>query len=409
MKKNSCDVVIVGAGPSGSVAACLLRQQGFSVTILEQQQFPRFVIGESLLAQSLQTLEKAGLLDTVEQYGFQMKRGARFKLNDRISDIVFAEKFSAGPGYAYHVKRADFDLLLAEGAVKQGAVLHYRHTVTKVSAKFDDCTVDFLDANNQAGQIHCRFILDASGYGRLLPRLLKIDKPSTLPSRASLFTHIRDHIPADSIHGRDRTLITIHPQQHDLWFWLISFSDGFSSLGAVGDLQYLAPYQQAGVDGLKALVAEDPVLNDILKNAEYADWHKALNGYSGSVSEFYGDGFAVLGNAGEFLDPVFSSGVTAALYSADLASSVLGKALNGEPVNWQTEFSDALSMGIEVFRKYVDSWYDGSLQQVIFAENKNPKITEMIASILAGYAWDEQNPFVHQSQRLDHLAKLCAV
>ncbi len=76
------DVVIIGAGPSGSSAAALLRKKGYTVTVIEKQHFPRFSIGESLLPQSMAFLEEAGLLETVrehvEQYAFQFKNGAAF-------------------------------------------------------------------------------------------------------------------------------------------------------------------------------------------------------------------------------------------------------------------------------------------------------------------------------------------
>ena len=78
MKLETCDVCIIGAGPSGAVAAALLRQQGLAVTVLEQQTFPRFSIGESLLPQSLEYLEAAGLLPDVVDAGYQYQNGAAF-------------------------------------------------------------------------------------------------------------------------------------------------------------------------------------------------------------------------------------------------------------------------------------------------------------------------------------------
>lgn len=408
MKQLKSDIGIIGAGPAGTVAACLLRQLGYSVTLLEKLQFPRFVIGESLLAKSLQTLENAGCLSAVAACGYQRKAGARFKENDHYADIIFNQKFSDGPGYAYHVKRADFDLLLADCAVEKGADIHYQHTVTAITAACNHSRIDFVDNVGKVGQLDCRFILDASGYGRVLPRLLGIDKPSSLPPRASLFSHITDHIPENSPHSRDRTLITIHPTQKDVWYWLISFADGTSSIGAVGNADYLAPFQAQGLDGLKAIIAEDKALAEITKHSQFADWYKTINAYSGSVSDFYGDGFAVLGNAGEFLDPVFSSGVTAALQSSELAVAAVDKTLRGENIDWQSEYVDKLMIGIEIFRRYVEAWYDGRLQKVIFAKDKNPQVTEMIASILAGYAWDTNNPFVREGKRLDALAALCS-
>ena len=72
------DVAIIGAGPSGAVAAALLRKRGRSVLVLERQHFPRFSIGESLLPQSMAYLEEAGMLQAVVEAGFQFKNGAHF-------------------------------------------------------------------------------------------------------------------------------------------------------------------------------------------------------------------------------------------------------------------------------------------------------------------------------------------
>lgn len=408
MLDKEYDVVIIGGGPSGTIAACLLLQQGHRVKILEKTHFPRFVIGESLLPQSLQVLEKAGCLDAVEATGFQVKTGATFKQGSQLADIVFDEKFSVGPGYAYHVERSQFDLLLVNEAKKQGANVLFGATVTAINAKLNDCVVTYQDETDREQTVTCRFILDASGYGRVLPRLLGIDQPSSLPARGSLFTHVKDNIKADSLHQRNTTLITIHPRQNDIWYWLISFANGRSSVGAVGNLEYLKPYQQQGLDGLKAIINEDKELAEILENAEFDSEQKVINSYSGSVSDFYGDGFAVLGNAGEFLDPVFSSGVTAAVNSSDLAVMAVDKTLKNQPVDWQKDYVDNLLVGVEVFRKYVNAWYDGSFQKVIFADIKSPDIKMMIASILAGYAWDKENPFVKQLEKLDSLSYLVA-
>ncbi|MQS10611.1 NAD(P)-binding protein, partial [Streptomyces sp. IF17] len=72
------EILIIGAGPAGSVAAAMLRQQGRQVLMLERQQFPRFSIGESLLPQSMEYIEAAGLLQDVVEAGFQHKNGAAF-------------------------------------------------------------------------------------------------------------------------------------------------------------------------------------------------------------------------------------------------------------------------------------------------------------------------------------------
>jgi hypothetical protein len=124
------------------------------------------------------------------------------------------------------------------------------------------------------------------------------------------------------------------------------------------------------------------------------------------VSRLHGAGFALLGNAAEFLDPVFSSGVTIALKSAKLAADLLDQQFRGEPADWQTQFAEPLMYGVETFRSFVNGWYDGDLQDVIFFEHKDPVIRRMICSVLAGYAWDPKNPYTgpQAARRLRALA-----
>jgi len=56
----------------------------------------------------------------------------------------------------------------------------------------------------------------------------------------------------------------------------------------------------------------------------------------------------------------------------------------------------------------VDAWYEGTFQDVVFAENPSDPVKRMISSVLAGYAWDTKNPYVSESRRrLATLAELC--
>src|SRR6478736_3228628 len=118
MRTEQTEILIIGAGPAGSVAAGFLRQQGRQVLILEKEQFPRFSIGESLLPQSMEYIEAAGMLRAVVQAGFQYKNGAAFACGGKRTHFDFREKFSAGWGTTYQVQRADFDQVLANCAEK---------------------------------------------------------------------------------------------------------------------------------------------------------------------------------------------------------------------------------------------------------------------------------------------------
>ncbi len=403
-------VVVIGAGPSGSIASALLRRRGRDVLVLERQKFPRFSIGESLLVHCLDFVAEAGMIEAVDAAGFQAKNGAAFAWGDRYADYDFGERFTAGEGRAttYQVQRATFDKVLADEAERQGVEIRYEVEITSVGRTNGHRTLTARSANGDVRTIEADFVLDGSGFGRTLPRLLELETPSAFPARQSVFTHVGDQIPAGAF-DRKKIRVTVHPQFHDVWYWLIPFAKGRSSLGVVASKEFLSRYSGTPEQRLRTLVGEDPGLSSLLAHAEWDTPVRELSGYAANVKTMHGPGFALLGNAAEFLDPVFSSGVTIAMRSASMAAAVLDRQLSGESVDWARDFEEPLRRGVECFRTYVEAWYDGRFQTVVFSQGQTDEIRRMIASILAGYAWDERNPFVAQPQRrLNALAEWCA-
>ncbi len=402
------DVLIIGAGPSGSVAAAILAQQGYDVLVLERQVFPRFSIGESLLANSMQMLTEAGMADAVYRCGFQFKNGAAFVCDEMYSEFNFVDKVTEGLPFTFQVPRAQFDQVLIDEAARYGATVRYQVEITACDVSGERPVVTAKDAQGNVEVHKPRFVLDGSGFGRTLPRLLDLEKPSAFPTRAALFCHIKDNIVSGAF-DRQKIRIGINPTQRDIWSWLIPFSNGNSSMGIVASQEQHAKYQGTNEERLWAMIADEPKLQQLVSNAHAVRPVGEIVGYSANVKSLHGPGFALLGNAAEFLDPVFSSGVTIAIKSASMAARLLDRQFRGESVNWQAEFAEALMFGVETFRTFVSGWYDLSLQDVIFAPNKDPKIHKMICSVLAGYVWDPANPYngPQSSRRLHALAQMC--
>jgi len=407
MRTEQAEVVIVGAGPAGSVAAGLLRRRGIGVLVLEKETFPRFSIGESLLPQSMAYIEEAGMLQAVVEAGFQYKNGAAFARGDRYTDFDFREKFSPGWGTTYQVQRAHFDDVLVREAQKQGAEVRFRHVVEAVDVGGAQPVVTVRGEDGESYAVQARFLLDASGFGRILPRLLKLESPSNFPVRAAIFTHVADGIPAGTF-DRNKIRVGVHPEHDDVWYWTIPFSNGRCSLGVVAEKAFLDRYEGDEMTKLRALVNEDPGLAGLLKDAQWDTPARQIAGYAANVSSLWGNGYALLGNAGEFLDPVFSSGVTIAFKSASLAADCLARQLTGETVDWEADFAKPLKAGVDCFRVFVEAWYEGRFQRVLFHPDSPAEIRGMISSILAGYAWDTSNPFVADARRrLGVVEQLC--
>jgi len=405
-------VIIIGAGPAGSIAGALLSNKGYRATIVERDAFPRFSIGESLLPQCMEFIEQAGMLDAVQAAGFQLKTGAAFLHKGKHSEFCFADKFTDGFDSTYQVQRDRFDALLADEAQRMGVEIRWQQEVIAADFSGTKPTLTIKDTSGRHDQLTADFVLDASGFGRVLPRLLYLEKPSGFPVRQALFTHLEDRID-DAGYDRNKIRIIVHPELNDVWYWLIPFSNGRCSIGVVGEAEVFNIHGADRQSVLKQFITEEPGLFALLHNAVFDTPVNSISGYSANVKSLYGKGYALLGNAGEFLDPVFSSGVTIAMKSASLAFDVLDRQFNGLSADWQSDFAEPLQKGVETFRTFVTSWYEGGLQDVVFyphmkkVEQMND-IKQMICSILAGYVWDENNPYVkNHSLRLKTLVELC--
>jgi len=401
-------VVVIGAGPSGSIAAALLRRRGHDVLVLERQKFPRFSVGESLLVHCLDFVAEAGMLDAVDAAGFQYKNGAAFARRTQYSDYDFGQRFCPGRPSTFQVARATFDKLLADEAEKLGVEIRYEVEIVGIGTQNGHRALIARAARAGIVTIEADFVLDASGFGRTLPKLLNLEVPSEFPARQAMVTHVTDNIP-DGAFDRNKVRVVVHPDHLDVWYWMIPLANGRSSVGLVAKKEFLDRYPGPPDQRLRTLLAEDQGLTSLLVDAVWDTPVREIAGYSANVKTMHGPGFALLGNAAEFLDPVFSSGITIAMRSASMAVQVLDRQLRGERVDWQSEFEEPLRRGVDCFRAYVEAWYDGRFQKIVFHERQPEELKRMICSVLAGYAWDERNPFVSQAKaRLDTLAKLCA-
>jgi flavin-dependent dehydrogenase len=246
--------------------------------------------------------------------------------------------------------------------------------------------------------------VDGSGYGRVIPRLFGLERPSALPARKALFCHLKDPRRSDAFEP-NRIIIYVHNPQ--TWIWVIPFSNGNTSVGYVGDPSFFEQYSGTPAAQFKALLQAQPELAMRFADAAWV-WEepRILQSWSVTTDCFYGKGFVLTGNTTEFLDPVFSSGVTLAAVSAQLAAGLVVRQLSGEQVDWENEYMKKMMTGVDVFRTYVNAWYDGSLYKIFFAENRDEAIMRQICSVLAGYVWDETNPFVkHHEKNVRTLAR----
>jgi flavin-dependent dehydrogenase len=396
--------LVIGAGPSGAVAAAIIEKQGLKVKVVEKETFPRFVIGESLIPLVMEALDEAGFLPILNEQNYQKKYGARFIRNGKVCEFDFAEQYTPGWTWTWQLPRAHFDNCLAEQVVARGIDISFNTTVTGIEFNGTDSVTTVIDKEGNESKIEAKFIVDSSGYGRVIPRLFNLDKPSVQPPRAGMFVHVKE---AKRPEGREGEQITFVVVKRDVWMWVIPFSDDTTSVGFVGDPEYLKQFEGTPEERMRQMISKEDYYAARLEGVPFLWEPRTISGYSSSVKSLYGDGFALTGNSAEFLDPVFSSGVAFALEGGRLAAKLACRQVKGEQIDWEIDFQKYMYQGVEAFRSYVISWYEGSLQDVFFADNVNDDFKRQICSVLAGYVWDTSNPFVKKHDKaIYNLAKV---
>lgn len=390
MKRETTDVLVIGAGPAGAIAASIMNKNGLKVKVVEKQKFPRFVIGESLLPRCMDHFEEAGFLQTLKKQGYQEKKGAIFLKENKRCEFEFSEQYTKGWEWTWQVPRAHFDKVMTDELDKMGVNVDFEKTVIDINFHDSDSVTLVRDKVGEECEIEAKFIIDASGYGRVIPRLLDLNIPSKFPPRATIFTQIKDkNRPA----GKDSEKIMVVAHRQDIWIWIIPFSDGNTSVGVVGSPAFFEEFAGSQEEKLRAILASQYHTQERFAEVEMLFSPISIKGYAIGVKQLYGNGYVLTGNAMEFLDPIFSPGVAFATESGCIAAKLACRQLRGEKVDWEKEYVDIIKHGEKVFRSYIKGWYDGTIHKIFFADKQTQSSKNMICSVLAGYVWDMSNPY----------------
>lgn len=293
---------------------------------------------------------------------------------------------------SFQVRRETFDKLLLDEAAKMGTHITMESEVTAYDEEANVVTVIHKDGSEE--KYHANKVIDASGYGRVLPRLLDLDSNSALTLRDAIFCRVENDVrPKD---GTDGYIYVYIVGDNDAWIWNIPLSPTVTSVGIVCSDEYYESFNMTPEEFWNHIIETNSHAKKRYAHAQKINEVGFIGGYSSNVKKMFGKNFVMVGNATEFLDPVFSSGVTLALESGAKAADLIIKELKGEEVDWQVDYQDYMMIGVDVFREYVEAWYDGRLQEILFSKTlTDEKIERKIVSVLSGYVWDKKNMFVH--------------
>jgi halogenation protein CepH len=362
------DVVVVGGGPGGATLATLVAMQGHRVVILEKETFPRYQIGESLLPSTIHGVcRMTGVADDLAAAGFTLKRGGTLRWGANPAPWTFAfsvsQKTASSTSFAYQVERSKFDKILLDNARRKGVEVREQCAVADV---IDDGGrvrgVTYTDAAGQDREIRARFVVDASGNGsRIYKRVGGTREYSEFFRSLALFGYFENgkRLPAPN---SGNILSAAFPSG---WFWYIPLSDKLTSVGAVVRREMAEKIQGDPEQALMRLVDECPMVKDFLAPAtrvtegQYGKL-RVRKDYSYHNTTFWKPGMVLIGDAACFVDPVFSSGVHLATYSALLAARSINSViagLVGEDAAFR-EFEARYRREYGVFYEFLMSFYD---------------------------------------------------
>lgn len=380
----ACDVLVIGGGPAGSTISALLAEQGWNVHVLEKDSHPRFHIGESLLPQSIPMLRRLGVLPEVEKIGI-VKYGAEMVSYryGRSQMFHFARAFDESQPYAFEVKRAEFDAILANNAVAKGAHFYEGVRAQRVDLRPGQTSLVYTeDREGRARTWEARFIVDASGRDTFLSGQLGGKHRSKKHGSAAIFGHFEG---VTRIPGMDEGNITAG-WLDDGWCWLIPFKDGTMSVGAVCHPDYIksrtVPLDQFLLETLRQ---SPPIAKRMEKAKPLTPTYAAAN-FSYRRETMSGDGYLMVGDAFAFIDPVFSSGVHLALNSGTIGAGVVDAYLRGSPdypVRLK-QFERLVRRGINTFSWFIHRFNQPAFQALFVSTRRPPKIERAVLSLLAG-------------------------
>jgi flavin-dependent dehydrogenase len=381
------DFAVAGGGPGGASAAISLAQRGHRVVLFERERFPRFHIGESLLSTVNDYFAALGVTDEIEKACFPPKWGARLFTHDGLGGrgVDFTDTDEVTRAQTYQVCREEFDRILIERARALGVDVREEHRVTACEFDSQAATLDFSGPGPGAtSRLRVRALVDATGRHGLVAKKFGLRTEEPRLDNIAVFSHYSKVPLAEGDRPTDIRLIA---RDDAGWFWLIPISDALVSVGVVvPKALYMTWPHGSPEEMLERAIADTPVAAEIMRAAK-REWPvRVERDFSYSASRYAGERWILVGDAGSFLDPVFSTGVSIALESGIEAAEELTAALAANDFSQRrfVRFSRRQGRRFRMFRRFVVGFYTPQFRDLFFSPEPPKRIFRAVVTVLAG-------------------------
>jgi flavin-dependent dehydrogenase len=396
------DAIVIGGGPGGSSAARTLAADGLDVLLLERQRFPRFHIGESMLAYGAVLMRRLGIADDLERIGFPFKWGAEFIQRDgRYQRVDFTEQGGGRRLTTFQVERSEFDEVLLREAEGRGATVKEEAHVGGVLTDDGGRIVGVRYTHEgRPREARARMVLDASGRAGVVTNQhlgARVLNPKL--RTVAVFKHFGDVDESNNPGVRGDIQIGSH---EDGWVWAIPIRADKLSVGAV-----TKPETLRGADRERLFeehVSRVPRIRQRIEDATATTELKAENDFSYFTETVAGEGFLVVGDAGCFVDPIFSAGVFMALATGIRAGEVTLDVLSGRlpETEARQRYTRFYKTGYDTYFRVIYAYYEHECSIGKYLRSTGVRVeTEWIARLLSGDYWSRKNPLAERLREDD--------